>query len=322
MSPYWGCSFFEFFQILAGRVIAALMGSAPSLDADEVQIGVLSCIAISCGLVGPFLILKRMTMFANSLSHTILLGIVLAFLLTSRFLGGELFSLSTLLLGSLAAAILTAALTEGMVCFFRLQADASVGFVFSSLFALGVLLVTIFTRDVHLGAEAVMGNVDALSPSDLSLAASLAGLNLTVITLFYRQFQVSSLDASYASTLGVRSGVFRFLLLMLTAIVCVGAFRAVGVLLVLAFLTGPYLCARLFSGRLRSLLFLSPALGIAASCMGVALSRHILSVYGLPLSTGGMVVCMIGLFYLTAVIVKKALHFTKERFLCIKKSPS
>ncbi len=322
MSPYWGVDFFAFFQVLGGRIFHALLGSSLSMDADEVQIGVLSLIAVSCGLIGPFLVLKRMTMFANSLSHTILLGIVLAFLLTSRLLGGGMFSLSTLLLGSLAAAIFTAVLTEGMVRFFRLQTDASVGFVFSTLFALGVLLVTLFTRDVHLGAEAIMGNVDALSSSDLSFSAWLAGLNLTVICLFYRQFQVSSLDASYASTLGIRSGVFRFLLLILTAIVCVGAFRAVGVLLVLAFLTGPYLTARLFSCKLRALLCWSPALGILASWVGVALSRHILSVYGLPLSTGGLVVCVIGLFYPMAVIFKKMWNLIKERSSCAKKSLS
>ena len=77
-----------------------------------------------------------------------------------------------------------------------------------------------------------------------------------------------------------------------------------GVLLVLAFLVGPYLTARLFSNRLSTLLALTPALGILASIVGVALSRHFLSVYGLPLSTGGLVVCTIGLFYLFGVFTK------------------
>ena len=77
MSPYWGTNFFSFFKVLFGRL---LHFDFSSLAADEVQMIVLSCIGISCGLIGPFLVLKKMSMFANSLSHTILLGIVVSFL--------------------------------------------------------------------------------------------------------------------------------------------------------------------------------------------------------------------------------------------------
>ena len=98
------------------------------------------------------------------------------------------------------------------------------------------------------------------------------------------------------------------LLLFLTSAVCVGAFRAVGVLLVLAFLTGPYLTARLFSSRLSQLLWLSPTIGALASLVGVAFSRSLLSAYGLSLSTGGIVVCVIGLFYAIGVFIKSFLH--------------
>ena len=116
------------------------MGHDLVWESDELQLGTLAAIACSCGLIGPFLVLKRMAMFANSLSHTVLLGIVAAFLIASKFWGGEMFSLSTLILGGFAAALLTALLTEGLIRVFRLQEDASVGFVFSTLFALGVLL--------------------------------------------------------------------------------------------------------------------------------------------------------------------------------------
>ena len=99
-------------------------------------------------------------------------------------------------------------------------------------------------------------------------------------------------------------------LLFLAAATCIGAFRAVGVLLVLAFLVGPYLTARLFCHRLKSLLLLSSLIGIGASLFGVALARHLLSAYDLPLSTGGIVVCAIGLFYLAGVALKKINLFT------------
>jgi len=271
---------------------------------DAVQFAVLSAVAISCGLIGPFLVLKRMAMFANALSHTILLGIAGAFLLTSSLWGGGLFDLSTLLIGAFLAALLTAFLTESLVRFFRLQEDASVGLVFTALFALGIAVVTLFMRDVHLGLEAVMGNADALQLSDLKLALSFVGLNLAAIALFYRQLQISSFDKSLAKTLGISCGFFHFLLLFLAAATCISAFRAVGVLLVLAFLVGPFLTARLFCHRLPWLLFWSPLIGIFASISGVVLSRYILDVYGLALSTGGLIACLIGLIYGVGSFIK------------------
>lgn len=319
MTPYWESGFFEFFKILFLRIFLFISGEPIQIAFDEVQLGTLSFVALSCGLLGPFLVLKRMTMFANSLSHTILLGIILAFLAASHLWKGELFSPLTLIIGSLAAALLTAALTEGLVRFFRLQEDASVGLVFSALFALGILLATLYTRDIHLSVEAIMGNADALQKSDLSFAAALSFLNLSVLVVFYRQLKIASFDRSYATTLGIPASVFHFLLLFLTSAVCVGAFRAVGVLLVLAFLTGPYLTARLFSFRLSRLLWLSPALGILASCIGVALSRSLLSAYDLPLSTGGIVVCVIGLFYGIGIFLK---WFVRDKLTACPKSAS
>jgi len=304
MNPYWDCGFCEFFRIFFSRAFDFLTGVPIEAASDEIQFGTLAAVALSCGLLGPFLVLKRMTMFANSLSHTILLGIVLAFLFASSLWGGEMFSPSTLMLGSLAAAFLTAAFTEGLVKFFRLQEDASIGLVFSALFALGILLVTLYTRDVHLSVEAIMGNADALQPGDFKFASLLAALNLSVLIVFYRQLKISAFDRQYASALGVPASFFHFLLLFLSSAVSVGAFRAVGVLLVLVFLTGPYLTARLFSSRLSRLLWISPALGIFASGIGVALSRHALSAFGLPLSTGGVVVCAIGLIYGIGIFLK------------------
>lgn len=299
MSPYWGVSFFEFFVVFVKRLFS---GDITNLATDEIQMIVLSCIAISCALVGPFLVLKKMAMFANSLSHTILIGIVMAFLLCGK---EGMFDLTHLVVGSLCAAVFTALCTEGLVKYFRLTEDASVGLIFTFLFASGILLVTLFMRDVHLGIESVMGNADALLLSDVKTSLSLAVLNGGVIFLFYRHFQLSSFDRNFAQVLGLPGNIFHFLLLFLVAITCTGAFRAVGVLLVLAFLVGPYLTVRLFCHRLPFILVWSCVVGVGISFCGVALTRHILSVYDLPLSTGGMVVCIIGLTYFLALCVKK-----------------
>ncbi len=263
---------------------------------DGIQMAVLSAIAVACGLISPFLVLKRMTMFANSLSHTILLGIALAFLWT----GGAFFSLPHLLIGASFAALMTALFTGGLVRFFRLQEDASIGLVFTALFAAGITVVTLFTRDAHIGIEAVMGNADVLQQSDLRLALSLVGLNLAMVLLFYKQFQLLSFDPHGAKTIGIPCHLFHFLFLGLVAATCIGAFRAVGALLVLAFLVGPYLIARLFCHRLPWLLFWTPCVGVAASLSGVLLSRYFFTVFGWSLSTGGLVVVVIALFYIFA----------------------
>lgn len=314
MSPYWGANFFEFFQVLFVRLFS---WDFARLATDEVQIGVLGCVAISCGLIGPFLVLKKMAMFANSLSHTILLGIVGAFLILG---GSVLFDFSHLLLGALIASVLTAVLTEGLVKWFRLTEDASVGLIFTFLFALGVVLVTVFVRDAHLGIESVMGNADALQASDLRIAFLLVLINGSVICLFYRHFQIASFDRNLAKSLGLPGTLFHFLLLFLVAATCIGAFRAVGVLLVLAFLVGPYLTARLFCHRLKFLLLYTCLIGIGATLCGVAFARHILSIYDLALSTGGVVVCFIGLFYFVGLALKRVLSRFPRKFTTVTRA--
>jgi len=307
MNPYWGTEFFGFFSVLFQRICKAIFGGVSSLAADELQIAVLATVAISCGLVGPFLVLKRVAMFANSVSHTILLGISLAYLAAASLWGGGMFDMGTLLLGAFIAAGITAFLTEILMRLFRLQEDASVGLVFNALFALGITVVTLFTRDAHLSVEAVMGNADILQVRDLKLSFFLLSLNLGAIVLFFKQFQLASFDRSLAQTLGISCGAFHFLLLFLAAATCVGAFRVVGVLLVLAFLVGPYLIARFFCCRLPWLIFWSCAIGVLISLFGVALSRHFLSAYGWPLSTGGIVVVLLGLAYAGAALVSRRL---------------
>ncbi len=295
MNPYSGANFFEFLAILFQRLLGLIPGK---MAADEVQLSVLTASAVACGLIGPFLVLKRMTMFANSLSHTSLVGIVLAFLLVSS-------GWPALFLGALLASLLTAGLTTGISRAFRLQEDASVGLVFTSLFAVGVILVTLFTRNAHLSTEAVLGNADALRISDLFFAGSVAILNLVFIAFFYRRLLLSAFDEPYSRTLGLSANAWRASLYFLTALTCVSSFRAVGVLVVLALLVGPYLSARLFCHQLHRLLIWTPLLGMLACALAVALSRAILSAGGPALSTGGILSAVVSAIFALAVVVKR-----------------
>jgi len=142
-----------------------------------------------------------------------------------------------------------------------------------------------------------MGNADVLEIQDLSLVAWLALVNICIIFLFYWPLQLDAFDGDLAASLGICRGLLHIGLLTLVAMSCIVSFRAVGVLLVLSFLVGPYLIARNFSHRLSLLFILTPAIGIATSILGVALARHLLTVYDLAFSTGGIISTLLLLFY-------------------------
>lgn len=308
-NPYSGQNFFGFFVQLAVRFWQFIMGgfSVNQLTTDEIQILVLMGVAASSALVGTFLVLRKMTMLANSLSHTILVGIVIAFLWT--YGAGrdvpphtEQIGIHVLLIASLVMGLITAFLTELLTKGARLQEDASTGIVFTSLFAVGVIAVTLLTRNAHIGTEAVMGDVDALQFGDCKLVYLVLALNVLIFTLFFKEFKITTFDPGLSRSFGIAPAFFSYLLMTQVSSTAIGAFRAVGVLMVLAFMTGPALTARLLTSSLKKMLIISVGIGIFASFVGVALSRHILTVYGISLSTAGVVVCVIVVFYLIAAI--------------------
>jgi manganese/zinc/iron transport system permease protein len=312
-NPYFDTTFFEFFWVFLKRLTLLLTGQLPwnALAPDEVQVVVLCGVAAAAALVGCFLVLRRMTMLANAISHTILLGIVIAYVVLVHLAAdvsgeehGGVLSIKSLLIASLVMGVCTAFLTEFLTKTVRLQADASTGLVFTTLFALGVVLVTLLTRDAHIGTEAVMGNVDALHIDDCKLVLLILGLNVGVIFLFFKELKMTTFDPHLASALGFSAPFYNYLLMTLFSATAVVAFRAVGVLMVLAFLTGPVLTARLLTHDFKKLLFLAVGLGVVAAFCGVALSRHILTVTDQPLSTGGVTVSLITGIYFSVIGVK------------------
>lgn len=302
MNPYWGTNFFQFFITLFKRVSGQLPLS--SIPSDEIQLLVLLSISISTGLLGTFLTLRKMTMLANSLSHTTLLGIVVCFLLTLQTTTDFSLNMPLLLASSVISALFTLLFTEGARYFFKLQEDAAIGLVFTTLFALGILLVTLFTRSSHIGVEVITGNVDALRRSDITYAATVGLVNLLAIFIAYRPWALSAFDPQLAASSGLKVTGYHYLQMVLTALTLVVSIRAVGVLLVLAFLTGPTLIARYHCKRLVPLLFTTLLIGASFSLIGVALSRHLLSTLHLPLSTGGLIVTLLSIGYFCSALWK------------------
>lgn len=309
VNPYFDAHFLSFFAVLWQRLWGFITGDVTMnyLASDEIQLIVLAGIAISSALVGCFLVLRRTTMLANSLSHTILLGIVITYLITKQTgFGledhpGQL-NIHLMLMASVISGIGTAFLTEFLTKTVRLQADASTGLVFTTLFAVGIILVTLFTRNAHVGAEVVMGNVDALHRDDCYLVGVILLFNLALFGLFYRGYVITTFDSQLARALGFSTLLLNYAMMIQVSVTCVGAFRAVGVLMVLALITAPALTARRLTHHLNKMLCLSAGIGATASVVGVALSRHLLTVYGLALTTAGLVVCTLAAFYALSII--------------------
>lgn len=323
MNPYWGVNFFEFFIVFFKRLGLLCMGHLHlnNLVADEIQVYLLMCVGISSVLVGVFLNLKKMTMLANSLSHTMLLGIILGYFVMHLLFHKTLldFNLSMYLVIALITAILTVAMTDLCKRLFKLQEDASIGLTFTFLFALGIVIVTVFSRNLHLGVEIIMGNIDALHRRDLDYSIIVMMINAVITVAFYRYYQMIAFDQLFSKTISSFTHIFYYLLMLQTSLTAISAFRAVGVFLFLIFLTSPILSARLITHKLSKMIVYAILLHIISVVVGVAMTRHILSTWGMPLSTAGLVCIASSLLYpvtlLSVEIQKKVRHIFYRRQL-------
>lgn len=318
MNPYSGSNFIEFLWILLCRCGQALTGNLSwgRIASDEIQLIVLIGVGITASIMGTLLVVKKNTMLANALSHTVLLGIVFSYLLFSQssLSHGLLIDIKMMFVSAILTAMITSFLTEFFYKAFQLQQDVSIGLSFTMLFSLSIVLVTIFSRNAHIGIEMVMGNVDALHIDDIKIVYAVLGFIGLTILLFFREIYMTIFDSLFSSTIGLSSKCFHYLLVITTSMVIMCAFRSVGFILVLALLVGPPLIARLIVHELSKIIVVSAVLSIAFAIGSVGISRHLLSVMQTPFSTSGIMVTLI----LSTYIIASILH----GYICKKfKSP-
>lgn len=234
-----------------------------------------SLVAVSCALVGSFLVLRKMSLMGDAISHAVLPGIVIAFLLT------ESRANLPMLLGAAAVGLLTVLLVELFVRTDRLKEDASIGVVFPALFAFGVLLVSRYAGQVDLDVDCVLYGEIAYSPWDLLIlggqsfgpkalwsASVVLALDLALVLGLYKELKLATFDAGLAASLGFSPVLIHYLLMGAVSITVVGAFDAVGAILVVAMLIVPPATAYLLTDRLGPLLLLASALGVSAAIGG------------------------------------------------------
>jgi manganese/zinc/iron transport system permease protein len=234
-----------------------------------------SCVAAACALVGTFLVLRQMALLGDAISHAVLPGIVIAFLVT-----GERAPLP-MVLGAGALGVVTVFLVEAFHRSRRLKEDASIGVVFPALFSLGVVLITRFANQVDLDLDCVLYGEIAYAPLDLlyfqgtsigpkALWVNGAVLlaNLLFVGLLYKELELTTFDAGLAASLGFSPLLVHYALMSMVSVTVVGAFESVGAILVVAMLVVPPATAYLLTDRLLVMLAASVACGVLSAVAG------------------------------------------------------
>lgn len=267
----------------------------------EIQL-IAAVVAAACALPGTFLVLRRMAMMSDAISHTVLLGIVLMF-----FVVGTLDS-PLLILGAAVVGVLTVSLVELLNSTRLVKEDAAIGLVFPALFSVAVILISRFAEGVHLDADAVLLGELAFAPFDrlsllgldlprgLVVMSFILLLNLIFILFFYKELKLATFDAGLSLALGFSPVIIHYLLMTLVSVTAVGAFDSVGSILVVAMMIGPPATAYLLTDRLSRMLIWSVVIGVASAISGYWLARL------LDANIAGAMSTMIGLAMLLAFL--------------------
>lgn len=254
-------------------------------------------VAANCGLLGSYLVLRRNAMIGDAISHAVLPGIVLAFMAT-----GDLGS-PFLIVGAAFFGLLSTFLIETFQRNGRLQADAAIGLTFTWLFAIGVILVSLFTANTHIDTECVMHgeitlvafddwrwNGRSMGPVPVWQLGGLLLLNSFAIIIGYRSLFASSFDPDYARGRGLSAGLWHYVLMSLVSLTTVLSFESVGAILVIAFLIVPAATAYLLTERLRVMLLLAVLIGLLDVWLGIEVSKWLdSSVSGAITAVSGLV---------------------------------
>lgn len=224
-------------------------------------------VGLVCAVVGTFVVLRGMAFFGDALSHAILPGVAVAYLL-----GGPT---GPLFWGALGASILTALGIGAISQDRRLREDTAIGVVFAGAFALGIALMSsIRSYSVDL-THILFGNILAITNADLALIAGFGAAVLLCVAAFYKELVVVSFDPVHAATLRLPIEGLRYLLLLLLAVTVVVALQTVGAGLMTAMLITPAATAYLLTRRLPRMLALSALIGVSSGVAGLYLSYYV-----------------------------------------------
>ena len=264
----------------------------------EIQL-IAAIVAVACAIPGVFLVLRKMALISDAISHSILPGIVVGFLITHDLNSPWLILLATI------TGIITVVLVEAIQKTGLVKEDTAIGLVFPALFSIGVILIAKNANDVHLDVDAVLlgelafapfdrllvGGVD-IGPKSLWVMGSILLLTIGLLVAFFKELKVSTFDAGLSSALGFSPVIMHYGLMSISSITVVGAFDAVGAVLVVALMIAPAATAYLLTSDLKKMLLLSVFFGVTAAIAGYWVAHF------LDASISGSMTTVLGLVFL------------------------
>jgi manganese/zinc/iron transport system permease protein len=263
-----------------------------------------SFVAVACALPGVFLVLRRMAMMSDAISHTVLLGIVIAFFITKSLTS------PLLLIGAALMGVLTVSLVELLNRTQLVREDAAIGLVFPAIFSIAVILISRYAGNVHIDTDAVLLGELAFAPFNrvklfgldfgpeaLYTTGGILLLNIIFIAAFYKELKLATFDAALAAALGFSPVLIHYALMTSVSLTAVSAFDAVGSVLVVAFMIAPPAAAYLLTDRLSRMLIYSAVIGIFSAVSGYWLA------YLVDASIAGSMATMTGASFLTIYLL-------------------
>ncbi|MFT6415226.1 MAG: manganese/zinc/iron transport system permease protein [Dokdonia sp.] len=264
----------------------------------EIQL-IAAIVAIACAIPGVFLVLRKMALISDAISHSILPGIVIGFFITQD-LNSPLLILLAAITGVITVVLVEAIQKTGLV-----KEDTAIGLVFPVLFSIGVILIAKNANDVHLDIDAVLLGELAFAPFDRLLISGvdvgpkslwvmgvILLLTLGLLFAFFKELKVSTFDVGLSSALGFSPVVLHYGLMSVSSVTVVGAFDAVGAVLVVAFMIAPAATAYLLTANLKKMILLSVLFGVASAISGYWFAHW------LDASISGSMTTMLGILFL------------------------
>ncbi|TYR78555.1 metal ABC transporter permease [Priestia megaterium] len=217
-------------------------------------------VGIICGVIGCFIILRGMALMGDAISHAVLPGVAISYVLGINFFIGAVFT-------GVLTAIGIGFVTQNS----RIKHDTSIGIMFTSAFALGIIIITMLKSSTDL-YHILFGNVLAVRSSDMWITLIIGIIVLAAVYLFYKELLVTSFDSTMAAAYGLPTRLIHYFLMTLLTMVTVASLQTVGIILVVAMLITPAAAAYLLTERLWIMIFLASGIGMISSILGLYFS--------------------------------------------------
>ncbi|OSP86367.1 manganese ABC transporter substrate-binding protein [Lactococcus lactis] len=252
-------------------------------------------IGVVSGAVGCFIILRGMSLMGDAISHAVLPGVAISYILGINFFVGAI------IFGLLSSIIITFIKNNSII-----KGDTAIGITFSSFLALGVILIGVANSSTDL-FHILFGNILAVQDIDKWLTIGVSGIVLIVIILFFKELLITSFDPLMAKAIGMKVNFYHYLLMVLLTLVSVTAMQSVGTILIVAMLITPAATAHLYTNSLRKMIILSSSLGAVSSVLGLFIG------YSFNIAVGSSIVITSAIIFAISFLVSPKQNFIKKK---------